>query len=375
MRGLGRGLALGALSGVAAALLMEAVRPRGGMAVLLDWEEVTRLARARQGEERVAAAELRRVASIHRQYAAEVRGPLLEMLGGLPEGARLPEFEALDRPRWLELNVGIMRRTMEPLTEVMRVRDSWLAGMGRAGLAQYVAVVLTVLSRRVLGQFDPQLIPTARARELREGRTERPTEQALYLVEPNVADWERQAALPGKDLRRWLILHEMTHAWQFLAHPWLRDEMEHQLRELVTLTAGLQSASGLDRVRAVAVGVPAQRQILRRMQATMSLIEGHGNLAMNLVGRRALSSFDRLQAAYRRRMGERNPFEALVWRLTGLELKLEQYRVGEQFAQAVYDRYGMEALNRAWESAEALPSGEELRDPDRWYRRVVRGTS
>jgi hypothetical protein len=31
----------------------------------------------------------------------------------------------------------------------------------------------------------------------------------------------------------------------------------------------------------------------------------------------------------------------------------------------------MAALNRAWESPETLPRPEELRDPDRWYRRLA----
>ena len=52
---------------------------------------------------------------------------------------------------------------------------------------------------------------------------------------PYVADsaWQQHAKLPDEDLRRWLILHEMTHAWQFAAHPWLRRYMEESMRELI----------------------------------------------------------------------------------------------------------------------------------------------
>jgi uncharacterized protein (DUF2342 family) len=63
--------------------------------------------------------------------------------------------------------------------------------------------------------------------------------------------------------------------------------------------------------------------------------------------------------------------EVLLWRLTGLELKLQQYRLGETFSRTIHERYGMAVLNRAWESPDALPRPEELRDPDRWYRRAV----
>ena len=119
--------------------------------------------------------------------------------------------------------------------------------------------------------------------------------------------------------------------------------------------------------------LPAQWATVRRMQATMSLIEGHGNLVMNLVGRELLPSFARLEAAHRQRSGERGALERLVWRATGLGMKLEQYRVGERFAMAVHERYGMDALNRAWDGPDAMPRPEELGEPDRWHRRVGGG--
>jgi coenzyme F420 biosynthesis associated uncharacterized protein len=214
----------------------------------------------------------------------------------------------------------------------------------------------------VLGQFDPQLL----------GRE--PVQSALYLVEPNVAEWERQGDLDGEDLRRWLILHEMTHAWQFAGHPWLREYLDGQIDALVALAVRSATGGGFRRLRAVAVGAPSQWELVRQMQATMSLVEGHGNLVMGLLGQR-LPSYGRLEAAYRRRGGERGPLERLLWRVTGLEMKMEQYRTGERFARAVHDRYGMEVLNRAWDGPEALPRPEELSAPDRWYRRVVRASA
>lgn len=359
-RGFRRGLAVGAAYGLIAALVAEAVRPRGGSVPLLDWDEVTRIALSRASDERMDAAERARVAASYERFAGQLVGPLLDAVGGLPDGARLPPFEALDRASWLELNVGILRRLMEPLADVTRLPNSWLAELGRSGVDRYVALVLDFLSRRVLGQFDPQLLGKG------------PVRPALYLVEPNVTAWERRADLPGDDLRRWLILHEMAHAWQFAAHPWLREHLESQLEELIGLTVARQATQGMDRLRAVVSGGPAQWEVVRRMQATMSVVEGHGNLVMNLVGGRVLRSADRLEAAYRQRSGERNVLELLIWRLTGLELKMEQYRVGERFAREIHDRYGMAALNRVWESPETLPRAEELRDPERWHRRVAR---
>jgi coenzyme F420 biosynthesis associated uncharacterized protein len=327
---------------------------------MIDWDEVSQVARARLGGDRMDGPQRGRTVALYRRLAATLEAPLLETVGGLPAGVRLPAFQALDRPGWLDLNLDILRRVLEPLLEATRVPNSWLADLGRAGLDRYVALLLAFLGRRVLGQFDPQLL----------GRE--PVQQALYLVEPNVAEWEANAGVPGRDLRRWLILHEMTHAWQFAAHPWLREHLNAQLQRLVQEAIAWRAASA-EPWRALTAGLPAQRATVRRLQATMTVVEGHGNLVMNLVGRRLLPSFDRLEEAYRRRSAERSLLEVLVWRVTGLELKLEQYRVGERFAQAIHDAYGMAVLNRVWTSPETLPTGEELRRPDLWYRRVVEG--
>jgi coenzyme F420 biosynthesis associated uncharacterized protein len=296
--------------------------------------------------------------------AAEVTPALLEAVGGLPADVRMPDFQALDGFSWLDLNIGLLRRAMEPLERSTVVSNSLLAQVGRVSLSRYVATLLGFLSGRVLGQFDPQLL----------GRE--PLEHALYLVEPNVASWQDHEDLPGGDLRRWLILHELTHAWQFAAHPWLRQHLNDELGRLVALAAGAPEGArrgSLSSLLGLTVGVPAQLAAVRRMQATMSLVEGYGNLVMNLVGRQLLPGFDRLEAAYTRRSRQRSALELLLWRLTGLELKLQQYRLGEAFSRAIQESHGMTVLNRAWESPETLPRPEELRDPDRWYRRVVLG--
>jgi uncharacterized protein (DUF2342 family) len=51
-------------------------------------------------------------------------------------------------------------------------------------------------------------------------------------------------------------------------------------------------------------------------------------------------------------------------------MKLEQYRMGEMFADVVASRIGMQGLNRVWEGAEYMPTLEEIRDPGLWMDRV-----
>ena len=102
----------------------------------------------------------------------------------------------------------------------------------------------------------------------------------------------------------------------------------------------------------------------------MSVLEGYSNFLMHRAGRKAIRGADKLEAAMQRRRRQRGPMERLILTITGLEIKMRQYEVGEHFAVAVFDRAGLTTLNRVWDSAEMMPSLDELRHPERWLRRV-----
>ena len=119
--------------------------------------------------------------------AAELEKPLLEFVGGLPTGASFPEFDALDRVGWLDLNLGILRRVVDPILETGRVPNSLHRRGREGGLDHYVAFLLAFSAAASLGQYDPQLIGA----EPMGG-------EGLYLVETNVEDWGRS----GRPARR-----------------------------------------------------------------------------------------------------------------------------------------------------------------------------
>jgi len=344
------------MAGVATVAVAEAVLPRGGTGVLLDWDDVRRRARTWLSSS-APSVDLAAAQRDYRLLAAQLEKPLLSFVGPLPAGASLPEFSALDRPMWLDLNLGILRRVVDPILERGRLPNSLAVEAGRAGLNHYVAFLLAFLGRRVLGQYDPQLLGT-----------EPVTPDGLYLVETNVEEWGSKANLPGEDLRRWLILHEMTHAWQFAAHPWLKGYMESSMR--VLLESVTKTGPAAARVAAFAGVLPAQWRVMRQMQGSMSFVEGYSNLVMNELGTKLLPGFQQLEDAYKARGASRSIVEIIIWRLTGLDLKLQQYQKGEAFARAIYDAHGMDVLNRAWAGADAMPRLDELGEPERWYRRI-----
>jgi coenzyme F420 biosynthesis associated uncharacterized protein len=356
-RSVGRAAIYGALLGLATAAVAEAVRPRGGSTVLVDWDQVRRAARARL-DTSSDHAELAPAAASYRRMAAELEKPMFKFVGGLAKGASLPKFEALDRVGWLDLNLAIMRRVVDPVLEAGRLPNSLLVEVGRAGVDNYVAFMLAFMGRRVLGQYDPQLLGA-----------EPVGGEGLYLVETNVEEWGRRAELPGQDLRRWLILHEMTHAWQFAAHSWLRPYMERSMQVLIQSMTN--RAKPVERIAAFAGVLPAQWKVMRQVQGTMSVVEGYSNLVMNELGGTLLAGFDQLERAYRERSSGKSPLEVLIWKLTGLDLKLQQYRRGEAFCRAIFDQHGIKVLNEVWTSEAHMPRLDELAHPESWYRRVV----
>ena len=111
-------------------------------------------------------------------------------------------------------------------------------------------------------------------------------------------------------------------------------------------------------------------QLVERMQAAMSLIEGHAEHTMDAVGTEVLPSLPRLRGAMNRRRESRGLPWRVLERLLGLELKLRQYELGRRFCDAVVNEGGPQALARAWDGPQSLPTTAELQAPAQWLART-----
>ena len=356
-------MAWGVAIGVGAVVLRELVRPREQPARLIDWERVEEIALNRCGEAADPPADLAREQT-YQAIAAELEPQLVEALGSgtAPSGTRLyPGLTAVGRRQWVRFNIRIFRQMFEPLETLQRlIPGSLILSFGQRGITRYLGLMLGLLARRVLGQYDPALL----------GREPVET-SSLILVEPNVQAWAQKDKLPIDELRRWLAMHEMTHAWEFRAHPWLQPYLEGLLKQVLVGRLGDgHRPSRLELLRTLTVGVGQQWKAIARLQAVMSLLEGYSNLVMNEVGRRQLPHFALLEGAYRRRQEERTPLEKVFLRLTGLEMKMRQYVLGERFCREVRDAGGQPLLARVWEGPDLLPTLAEIQRPALFIERV-----
>ena len=118
---------------------------------------------------------------------------------------------------------------------------------------------------------------------------------------------------------------------------------------------------------------PEQRRLFRETQAVMSLLEGFSDYVMDEVGRDLVPDVDRIRARFDERRTKRTPFERAMLRLTGLDLKMEQYKKGEQFVRFIAAQRGPAALARLWDGPESLPRDGEIEAPQRWIARAIDG--
>ena len=195
--------------------------------------------------------------------------------------------------------------------------------------------------------------------------------------------------MPIGPFRTWIALHETTHAFEFEAHPWLRPYLADRLERQLTLFGkdarglGREAIRGLGRsIRGETGGEhwieammgPEQKALFREVQAVMSLLEGFSDYVMDEVGRDLVPGVAQISARFHERRTKRTAFERSMLRLTGMDLKMEQYKKGEQFVRAIAERRGPAALARLWEGPETLPRDGEIDAPDRWIARVLDGS-
>src|SRR4030095_12157147 len=115
---------------------------------------------------------------------------------------------------------------------------------------------------------------------------------------------------------------------------------------------------------------PRQRELVSRLQALMSLLEGYSNHVMAAVGRGMLPHLDDIEYRVEQRARQRSPAELLFLRLTGPSMKLDQYRLGAAFVNQINDERGIAFMNQVWTGPENLPSEDEIHDPALWMQRM-----
>lgn len=330
------------------------------------------------------------VADLYRH--ARTAAGLVAKATGLPADPTAVEVLVVDRPGWVRANAAAFELLLEPLVGALTSRqDRQGEGKGASANAKLsgvqIGTALAFLSTKVLGQYE-LVPPGVTNREQAYGQAGR-----LLLVAPNVVKVERELGVDEQDFRLWVCIHEQTHRLQFAAVPWLREYLVGLLHEVVR-SADTEEVPLSQRLREVSqhlrggrgsnqqehepgdaglasrLAGPAQREVVARITAVMSLLEGHADYVMDSVGPQVIPSVEQIRGKFTRRREHAKWPERLLRRLFGMDAKLRQYRQGAEFVRTVVQRVGLEGFNRVWTSPNTLPSPAEIDNPGLWLARV-----
>jgi coenzyme F420 biosynthesis associated uncharacterized protein len=327
---------------------------------------------ARPGPEITPQEGIHLIADLHNQagkalgYVAEITG-----LTDAAATAAAVDVAATDRRGFVNGLVSMVDGLVADAWE-----EDYIGWAGGQVAGVQLGTLAGVLAQRVLGQYDPFHRPPGGGPA---GR--------IILVAPNILRFERELAADPRDFHLWVSLHEVAHAVQFAAAPWLADWLRERFGELISadeeqgraarLVAAVRRLPDLfaDQVPdgAVVAGLltPGQADVLARVTGAMSLLEGHADVIMDAVGPKVVKTVELLRPRFDARRLARGRLERALRRLAGLEAKTAQYVQGAAFVRAVLTARGHEGLSRALSGPEALPTAAEMEDPDAWMSRVA----
>jgi coenzyme F420 biosynthesis associated uncharacterized protein len=301
----------------------------------------------------------------------EAQDLVTELTGVEVEGFRARPW-VMSRGEWVATNLTALQRLLEPVANRL-LADRSRSELRRKALGVQIGVLLGYVSRRVLGQYDVFLPPD--------------DDGLLYFVGPNLAEVEQRFGLDGHEFRLWVSLHEVTHRVQFGGTAWLRGYLSSLVDayldtvQMDTSQLLAQAKRAIDDVRSGAIDwrgpnalllllTPQQRDLFRKMQSLMSLLEGHASYVMNVAAVGRIAQLERMRRALKQRRRSSGAEKAFQ-RAIGLESKVAQYDLGEQFVRYIVERAGWDGINLVWRSEADLPTLEEIGEPGRWLQRVA----
>lgn len=352
---------------------------------LIDWYEVAGVAMD------IAVDDVEQLTTVPDGAAHEFEAYIREAIPVVAEYTGLTAASALEAPvvfsreEW----IAISAENMKPLLELLIVGFSKSVSSGqevqlpnrfvRAALSGELGLVLGYLGRRVLGQYDPGLLQPSG----QDGR--------VYFIYPNIVEAEARLGIEPRSFRLWLALHEVTHGFEFEANPWIKKyiedliaEQNHYLETRMARQAPQPKEDDMDfdqLIKTFTGGVyrqmmsPDENPVLAKIQSLMSVLEGYSEHVMEVTGSMLIEEAGAIGELIDHARKNRHWIHRIVEKAIRLEVKMEQYKLGNIFIKNAVDAGGMELANKVWEGPTNMPTLTELRQPELWVTRMLKRRS
>ena len=283
----------------------------------------------------------------------------------------------LGRHDWVDSNLRSMRTMLDPLMQKFgeRLAHNPIAPVSRRIAAGELGALLGYMSQRVLGQYDLLWSPTTRRGDavyyvgVEHPRARKAIRVPARATSGSGSRSTRSRTGPSSPACRGCA--STSSAWCARRSTWSTP----------TRKAFMQAVSrALDEVRAGrnpldeggVVGLFAsteQRGVLAQVQSLMSVLEGHGNVVMDDLGRDHVAGQERMSRVLQQRR-QAGGLTSMMHKLLGFEQKMRQYEIGEKFVRGVIAAGGAHAIDAVWQSPDHLPTTIELDAPEQWLSRV-----
>lgn len=225
----------------------------------------------------------------------------------------------------------------------------------------------------------------------------RPGTSELLVVPSNVRALGNEWSLDADELQMWIVLSEVAHH-SVLSLPHVAEAMNDvtvryaaafrndtsaidealggldmssgDMSDFINIQQKLQDAFGDPAGLLSSMRSPEQSAILPEIAALTAAIVGYVDHIMDKVGTGLISSYSQITEAVRRRRVTTASADRFVEQLLGLELNQGLYDRGCAFVDGISELGGDAALAKLWESAETLPTSNEVGSPGLWLSRV-----
>ena len=288
-----------------------------------------------------------------------------EVTGLVPAGPS--SIRVVSRAEWIDVNLASLRGLAEPITRRIAKRGG--STLAAKSAALQVGSLLGWVSRRVLGQYVVALTPDC-------------PDDVVYVVAPNMLELEKRFGFAPAQFRLWVVLHEICHRAQFTGVAWMGDHFRSMVDELTSSVAvdshqlmtevrrNLKASHGLPEggLPELLLG-PERIGLLHKMQAMMSLLEGHAEVVMSRAAPSEVPDADRFHRVLQQRRTEAG-MGGVARKLLGFDAKMRQYESGATFVRGVENAVGKVGFNAIWAAPSHLPTLEEIAQPQAWVTRI-----
>ena len=287
--------------------------------------------------------------------------------------APTPEVAVVDRPAWVDANASGMAALLDPLVDALTEKQEHRPGLiataiGSRLTGAQVGVLLGFLSARVLGQYEifgagragsPWWRPTSSRQSSAQGRPARLPAVGL----PARGDAPGAVHRGARGSVTTCRARSTPTSRPPSSTPRPSPSGLGAVGSLAEAIRGNESAS-----LAEAIQTPAQREVLDRLTAVMTLVEGHAEYVMDAVGPQVVPSVAKIRKVFDERRKQRTPLDKAVRQLLGLDAKMRAVRRGPRLRPARRRRVGMERFNRVWDFARDAAAGRRDHRPRRLGR-------